>query len=94
MRDEKVCDFYTGIRKITSMPAERLRLDSRKGYLKEGYDADIVIFDPERIEDRATFDEPLAPPLGIDTIIVNGKPVLSDGTITDRNAGRSVRGSC
>ena len=81
------------IRRMTAMPAAQLGLKN-KGHLGVGADADIVIFDPERIEDRATFDEPLAPPLGIDTVIVNGKPVLSDGTITDRNAGRSVRGSC
>ena len=89
--DEKVCDFYTGIRKITSMPAARLRLDSRKGYLKEGYDADIVIFDPERIIDRATFDDPQLAPEGIDWVIVNGKTACRGQEILDRSCGRYIR---
>ena len=50
-------------------------------------------FDPEKILDNATFDEPLAPPTGTETVIVNGKIVLRDGNIIDRRAGRSVRGS-
>ena len=91
VRDEKVCDFYTGIRKITSMPAARLRLDSRKGYLKEGYDADIVIFDPERIIDRATFDDPQLAPEGIDWVIVNGKTACRGQEILDRSCGRYIR---
>ena len=91
VRDEKVCDFYTGIRKITSMPAARLRLDSRKGYLKEGYDADIVIFDPERILDKATFDDPQLAPEGIAWVIVNGKTACRGQEILDRSCGRYIR---
>ena len=73
------------------MPAAQLKLKS-KGHLGVGADADVVIFDPERIVDRATFEDPLAAPEGIDRVIVNGKIVLENGTISDRRAGRSVRG--
>ena len=51
----------------------------------------IVIFDPETIADRATFDSPLTPPAGIDRVLIGGKTVLLDGEILDRRAGRSVR---
>ena len=79
------------IRRMTAMPAAQLKLKS-KGHLGVGADADVVIFDPERIVDRATFEDPLAAPEGIDRVIVNGKIVLENGTISDRRAGRSVRG--
>ena len=80
------------IRRMTAMPAAQLGLRN-KGHLGTGADADIVIFDPDRIGDNATFDEPLTPPSGIDAVIVNGKIVLRDGKIIDRSAGRAVRGT-
>ena len=79
------------VRRMTAMPAAQLGLKN-KGHLGTGADADIVIFDPEKIADNATFADPLAPPTGIDTVIVNGRIVLTDGKISDRSAGRSVRG--
>ena len=91
VRDEKVCDFYTGIRKITSMPAERLRLGDRKGLLKVGYDADITIFDYDIIIDKAVFGDPQVPPLGIDWVIVNGKPACRGTEILDGSCGRYLR---
>jgi len=91
VRDDRVCDFYAGIRKITSMPAERLRLDGRKGYLKEGYDADIVIFDPERIIDKATFDHPQLAPDGIEWVILDGKIAARGKEILDGTCGRYLR---
>ena len=80
------------VRRMTILPAVQLGL-TQKGRLSVDADADVVIFDPERITDRATFDEPLTPPAGIEWVFISGKPVLRDGMILDRRAGRSVRGS-
>ena len=78
------------IRRMTVMSADQLGLP-QKGRLTPGADADVVIFDPEKIGDRATFAEPLAVPTGIDRVIVGGKTALVDGVILDRHAGSSVR---
>jgi N-acyl-D-amino-acid deacylase len=92
VREDKVCDFFTGLEKITSMPAERLRLDGRKGQIAEGFDADIVVFDPDTIIDRADFgDTAQEAPEGIDRVIVNGKVALKGKDILDRSCGRYVR---
>lgn len=80
------------IRRMTILPAAQLGL-TQKGRLSVGADADVVIFDPEKLIDRATFEAPLTPPDGIELVFVGGKPVLRDGVILDRRAGRSVRGS-
>ena len=79
------------IRRMTILPAAQLGL-TQKGRLSVGADADVVIFDPEKLIDRATFADPLIPPAGIELVFVGGKPVLRDGVILDRRAGRSVRG--
>jgi N-acyl-D-amino-acid deacylase len=91
VREEKLCDFFTGLEKITAMPAKRLRLDSRKGYLEEGYDADITIFDPETIIDKATFADPQLAPEGIGRVILNGKTALIGQTIVDGGCGQYIR---
>ena len=91
VRDEKVCDFFTGIRKITSMPADRLRLGSRKGRIAEGYDADIVIFDFDTIIDAAEFGDPQIAPEGIDRVIVNGKVAVEGKTILNGSCGTYIR---
>lgn len=78
------------IEKITSMPARRLGL-SRKGNLSVGSDADLVIFDPETISDRATFTEPTLAPVGIHCVILGGKVVCRDGEITDPYAGKIIK---
>jgi N-acyl-D-amino-acid deacylase len=78
------------IRKITSLPAETFGLNKR-GLLKEGYRADIVVFDPEEITDRATFDEPFVPPLGIRHVFVNGRPVVLDSKPTGQRPGKVLR---
>ena len=91
VRDEKVCDFYTGIKKITTMPADRLRLGSRKGRILEGYDADITIFDFDTIIDRSTFGDPQVPPEGIDWVIVNGKVAAKGKEIVDHSCGKYIR---
>ena len=85
-----VISLYEAVNKMTAMPANHLGL-TNKGRLNVGADADVVIFDPETIEDRATFEEPLLAPVGIDYVIVNGTLAVKDGSILCRNAGTSVR---
>lgn len=75
---------------MTALPAQQLGL-SRKGRLCVGADADVVIFDPQTIDDRATFGDPLLPPVGIECVIVNGVVAAEDGKILCASAGKSVR---
>lgn len=70
--------LFEAIEKMTLIPARRLRLDNRKGIIKEGYDADIVIFD-KNIKDQASFHEPQMPPSGIDYVFVNGGLSIEKG---------------
>lgn len=82
--------LYDAVEKMTSMPADKLGFVN-KGRLSRGADADICIFDPDKIEDRATFDEPTLPPTGIDYVILNGCIAAVDGKIINANLGRSIR---
>jgi len=78
------------IRRITSLPAETFRIKDR-GLVREGFSADLVVFDEERITDRATFDEPFQGPEGIHCVYVNGSPVVWQGVPTGVKAGRVLR---
>ena len=78
VRERKVMRLAEAIRKMTSLPATRMRLRDR-GRIAGGLAADVVIFDPERVADTATFDEPFQYPVGITAVIVNGKVALRDG---------------
>jgi N-acyl-D-amino-acid deacylase len=91
VRDEKVLSLQDAIRKLASLPAENLRID-RRGNLKEGYFADVVVFDPETIQDHATFVEPHQYATGMIHVFVNGEQVLKDGEHTGATPGRVVRG--
>ena len=91
VRDEKLISLEEGIRRLTSLPATNLKIRKR-GALKVGYYADIVIFDPASIQDKATFEEPKQYAEGVHHVIINGVPVLRDGQYTGAKPGRVVRG--
>ena len=75
---------------LTSRAARRLRLTDR-GIVREGFVADLVLFDPDTIADNATYENPRQPANGIHTVLVNGVPVLSDGQLTGSLPGHSIR---
>lgn len=90
VRDEKVIDMPTAIRKMTSMPADRLGLKKR-GRLQVGNYADIVIFDPAAVKDQATFMDPHQYSSGIECVLVNGTITIEGGEFTQERAGRVLR---
>lgn len=91
VREQNVISLEEAIRKMTSLPAATLGLDDR-GTIEPGRWADLVIFDPATVGDRATFEDPFQYPVGIDTVIVNGAVVLDEGTHTGTKPGRVVKG--
>ena len=91
VRDEEAAPLEDVIRRLTSFPAENLKLDAR-GRLEVGYYADVVVFAPETIQDHATYDEPHQYATGMEHVFVNGVAVLQDGEHTDALPGRFVRG--
>jgi dihydroorotase/N-acyl-D-amino-acid deacylase len=90
VRDERVLTLEDAVRKMTSLPASQLGLDDR-GVVREGALADLVVFDPETVLDRATFEAPHAYPIGIEHVVVNGVVTVDSGEHTGRRAGRPVR---
>ncbi len=91
VRDEKVIPLAEAVRRLTSLPAENLKLD-RRGRLQTGYWADIVVFDPETVSDHATYEKPQQYATGMIHVFVNGTQVLKDGVHTGAKPGRVVRG--
>lgn len=91
VREEQLLTLSEAIRRLTSQPAANLKL-SRRGRLAPGNYADIVVFDPVTIADRATFDQPHQYATGVSQVWVNGTQVLRDGEPTGAAAGRVVRG--
>lgn len=91
VRDEKVIPMEEAIRKLTSLPASNLKIKDR-GILSSGYFADVVIFDPAKIQDHATFEKPHQYSTGMVHVFVNGQQVLKDGEHTGAKPGRVVRG--
>lgn len=89
-RDEKIISLQEAIRKLAKLPATNLGI-SKRGELKPGYFADIVIFDPSKISDQATFDKPHQYATGMMHVWVNGKQVLKDGEHTGATPGRFVK---
>ena len=91
VRDEKLLPLQEAIRKLAALPAENLRLD-RRGRLLAGYFADVVVFDPAKIQDHATYEKPHQYATGMIHVFVNGVQVFKDGEHTGAKPGRFVRG--
>ena len=91
VRDRDLVPLEEAIRRLTSFPADNLKLTDR-GRLVEGAYADVVVFDPETIADHSTFEDPHHLSTGVDHVLVNGVQVLADGEPTDARPGRFVRG--
>ena len=90
VREEKLIPLSEAIRRLTSLPATNLRLD-RRGLLKPGYFADVVIFDPNTIQDHATYEDPHQYSTGVRDVFVNGVAVLRNGEHTGKTPGRALR---
>ena len=90
VREQKVISLQEAIRKMTSLPASILGFTDR-GTIVQGKWADLVIFDPATVIDRATFENPFQYPVGIDTVIVNGRVVLDEGKHTGARPGKVLR---
>jgi N-acyl-D-aspartate/D-glutamate deacylase len=97
VRSQGTLSLLEAVRKLSLMPAERLeaarKATRRKGRLQAGADADIVVFDPERIEDLATYSNAAKPSIGVRYLIVAGTIVVNDGLFVEgANPGRALRG--
>jgi N-acyl-D-aspartate/D-glutamate deacylase len=91
VREEKIMTLEAAVRKATSLPAQFLGIRNR-GLLKEGYNAEIVVFDPQTVIDKATFEKPHQYSAGIEYVLVNGKVVVDQGKITEERPGKVLRG--
>ena len=86
IREKKVLSLAEGIHRLTGQAAERYHIE-RRGFIREGYFADITVFDPDTVTDRATYEDPFAPNAGIKFVIVNGKIAAEDGALTEEKNG-------
>jgi len=91
VREERILSLEDAVRKMTSLPAQTLRLKDR-GLLKDGYWADIVVFDPSTVADTATYDNPHQYPKGVSYVLVNGRAVIDSGNHTGARAGKIIYG--
>jgi N-acyl-D-amino-acid deacylase len=90
MREKKMFGLAEAVKKCTSLGAEHFGIADR-GKIAPGFYADLVLFDPEKISDQATFENPFQPPVGIEMVMVNGELAVSAGKLTGAPAGRVVR---
>ena len=90
VREQGLISLEEAIRKMTSLPAQTFRV-KKKGLVKEGLDADIVIFDPDTVLDRATFDDPRQRPEGIVWVLINGRVAVEKGKVTGEARGKVLR---
>ena len=91
VRERRIIPLAEAIRRLTSLPAENLKI-RRRGALRPGYFADVVVFNPATIRDHATFEAPHQYSEGVEHVLVNGTLVLSSGEHTGATPGRVVRG--
>jgi len=91
VRKRKVITLEDAVRKLTSLPATRMRMFDR-GALREGLWADLTVFDFDRIQDNATYENPVAVPTGVDYVLVNGEIVVDEGKHTGAKPGKVLRG--
>jgi N-acyl-D-amino-acid deacylase len=91
VREEHLLTLPDAIRKFSALPAQRLRLADR-GLIKDGMWADLVVFDPDKIRDLATYENPNRLAVGMQFVLVNGVPVISDGKMTQALPGKVLRG--
>ncbi len=91
VREDHTLTLQDAVRKFTALPAQRMRLTDR-GVLKQGMWADMVIFDPATIRDLATFEQPNQPSQGMEYVLVNGVPVITEGRMTGVLPGKVLRG--
>jgi N-acyl-D-amino-acid deacylase len=91
VRERHVFTVEEAVRKMTSLPADRLGLADR-GILRQGMRADVVVFDPATVKDMASYENPAQYSQGVDWVLVNGKAVVADGKPTNALPGRVLRG--
>jgi N-acyl-D-aspartate/D-glutamate deacylase len=90
VRDERVLPLEEAVRKLTSQAADAFGFAGH-GRVREGARANLVVFDPATVADRATFEEPMQYPVGIRDVLAGGVPVVRNGAMTDARPGRLVR---
>lgn len=90
VRERKALTLPDAIAKMTTVPATIVRLRER-GALRKGWAADVVVFDPSTVADRATFEDPFQYPVGISVVVVNGAVALRDGQRASETRGRVIR---
>lgn len=90
VREKNLISLEEAVRKMTSLPARIFHLQ-RKGIVRSGFDADLVIFDPDTVSSPATFDVPNQTARGVENVLVNGEFVVRDGDVTKRTPGRALR---
>jgi len=91
VRDEKEITLQDAVHRMSGLPAANLSLRGR-GLLKSGYFADIVVFEPDKIQDHATYENPRQLATGVDEVFVNGGLAFKDGEVTAVRSGQAVRG--
>ncbi len=91
VREKQLLTLEEAIRKMSGLPAQRLGLTDR-GLIKAGFKADLVIFDPQTVQDQAGFTDPHHFPIGIPYVLLNGRLVVDDNTFHDLRAGKVLRG--